>query len=181
MTRRSLQDRVTRLDNAVHHGGERAAKPTLIIMHCTEGESAQSSIDYLNHTSDKKASYHYLIDRNGDMLRMCPPETVAYHAGDSAWPNPKPATRDNQKPNGGSVNARSLGIAWANDGEQITDAQLESALWLVGTFMDKYLIPPSKVLGHYEVSPNRKHDPLPAMEMKEFRALLSRYLADGEA
>lgn len=178
MSRPSLQDRVTRLDNAVHNGGLRPGSPTMIIMHATDGDSARSSITYLNTTADKQASYHYLIDRDGSILRMLAPTQIAYHAGDSAWPNPTPATPQNpDRPNGGkSVNRTSIGIAWANKGEPLTDAQLESALWLAGTFATQYRIPVERVRGHYEVSPGRKPDPMPAMDMDEFRALLTHYL-----
>lgn len=143
----------------------------MIIMHTTEGGSALSTIQYLNTTKDKDASYHYIIERNGTIYRMCDPNLVAYHAGDSAWPNPIPATPTNQKSNGGhSVNAISIGIAWANlTPEKLTDAQMESALWLVPLFMAMHNIDAEFVRGHYEVSPGRKTDPKPAMEMDEFR------------
>lgn len=174
----SLQDRVTHLDNAVHNGGLRSRPVTMLIMHATEGGSARSSIDYLNTTTDKDASYHYLIDRNGDILRMTRANIIAYHAGDSAWPNPIRATPSNQKPNGGrSVNAISIGVAWANDGEPLTDAQMESALWLADFLMTEYTVLLDNVRGHYEVSPGRKSDPLPAQAMPEFRALLQAYRA----
>jgi N-acetyl-anhydromuramyl-L-alanine amidase AmpD len=182
MSRPSLQDRVVHLDNAVHHGSLREQKISLIVMHCTEGGTAKSTIDYLNTTTDKTASYHYIIERDGTIYRMCRTNIVAYHAGDSAWPNPVKATPANpDKPNGGkSVNRESIGIAWAHQGKEIlTDAQIESALWLCGFHMDENLIPPSCVVGHYEISPGRKPDPLPAMDMKEWRALLLNYVTDG--
>jgi len=182
VSRPNLQSRVLHLDNAEHHGSLREGKPDLIVMHCTEGGTALSTIDYLNTTHDKTASYHYIIERNGAIYRMTNPVIVAYHAGDSAWPNPIAATSDNpDKPNkGASVNKRSVGIAWAHQGKEVlTDKQIESALWLCGFLMDSYSIPPSRVVGHYEVSPQRKIDPQPAMEMREWRKLLTNYLTDG--
>lgn len=182
MTRVSLQSRVQRLDNARHHGPLRASSDvTMLVMHTTDGGSAASSIAYLNSTDDKAASYHYLIDRNGDILRMTAPSLVAYHAGDSAWPNPVRATPANAtRPNGGhSVNRVSIGIAWANKGEPLTDAQIESALWLCGALCHEYAIDVNRVLGHREIAPGRKVDPEPkVMVMDEWRALLARYLAD---
>lgn len=177
----SLQSRVKRLDNAVHHGGLRSDRITLIVMHTTEGGSAQSSIDYMNKTADKTASYHYLIDRSGDILRMTMPTLVAYHAGDSWWPDPVPQINGKpDRPNGGkSVNRCSVGIAWANrNGEPLTDAQIESALWLCATFCKDYRIPVANVIGHRECSPGRKSDPLPSvMRMDEWRALLTNHIA----
>ena len=179
MSHADLQDRVKHLDSAVHHGGLRTSAVSMLIMHTTDGESAQSSIDYLNTTHDKTASYHYLIDRNGDILRMTAPNIVAYHAGDSAWPNPIPASRANpDRPNGGrSVNRISIGIAWANKGEALTDEQIESAEWLCGSLMSEYGIPVDSVRGHYEIAPGRKTDPKPPQDMDEWRALLTNYVA----
>lgn len=129
-------------------------------------------MDYLNSTSDKKASYHDIIDRDGSVLRMVPDDMVANHAGDSGWPNPRRATPGNQKPNGGSVNAESIGIAWAHQSGPLTAAQIATAIELVRGYRARYGIPLSNVVGHDEVSPGRKTDPQAAMPIASFRALL---------
>lgn len=168
----SQNDKVHRLDNAAHHGGQRDRSAiTLLVAHATAGDSAMSSINYLNSTTDKKASYHYVIDRDGLIYRMCPVETIAWHAGDSAWPSPQRFPPGNGK----TVNPFSIGIAWANkdDGEPLTDEQTTSGLWLFRYWMDTLGIPPSRVVGHYEISPNRKQDPKPAISMREFRQELA--------
>jgi N-acetyl-anhydromuramyl-L-alanine amidase AmpD len=169
----SRQHRVKRLDNGKHNGGSRGRdRITLIVAHATAGGTAMSSIKYLNSTTDKKASYHYVIDRDGTIYRMLPVETIAYHAGDSAWPAPKRHPPGN---GGASVNPYSIGIAWANDdeGEPLTEDQITSGLWLFRFWMDTLGIPPSRVVGHYEVSPGRKPDPRAAMSMREFRQMLA--------
>ena len=167
---------VRRLDNAVHHGGERVIDPCLVVWHTTDGDSAQGSIDYLNSTADKSASYHYLIDRDGTVLRMTEPGLIAYHAGDSAWPHPKVATPDNQKPNGSSINRLSIGIAWANKGEPLTVQQKASGLWLAKIYCAKYGLTPLQMIGHYECSPGRKTDPMPAIDMDTWRQNIRDYL-----
>lgn len=159
----NLQDRVRVLDNARHHGGERGAPPAIALWHTSRSRmSAREIIDYLNTTGERTASYHYVIDRDGSILRMCRPEWCAWHAGDSDWPHPivGDGTED-CRPNGGkSVNAISLGFCFANaDGEEITPAQRESGLWLAKVYSARYDIPPSMHLGHLEVSPGRKIDP----------------------
>lgn len=189
----NLQDRVRVLDNAVHHGGERGAGPAMIIWHSIRDKGgAESAIEYLNTTDEKVASYHYLIDRDGAIKRMCRPEWVAYHAGDSAWPHPKVGDgTESCKPNGGkSVNAISLGIAFctdddgannrdeggAGDDEHITDKQRESGLWLAKVYMSRYDIPPSLNLGHKEVSPGRKTDPI-GLDMADWRRQIGALFA----
>jgi N-acetylmuramoyl-L-alanine amidase len=179
MSHPNLQDRVTRLDCAVHHGGPFVKPRTMIIMHINDGGTFASSVLYLNTTTDKKASYHYGIEKDGRILRMTDSGLIAWHAGDSAWPNPVRATPENpDKPNGGaSVNDHAFGICWASQGELITDAQIESGLWLCDFFMGLHRIPVNMVRGHLEVSPGRKQDPGSAMDMDEWRALLTKYQA----
>lgn len=180
MSRASLQHLVERLDSAVHHGGPFPVSPTMIVMHDTRGHSFASSIEYLNTTDEKSASYHYGIEKDGRILRMTPPTIVAYHAGDSGWPNPTRATKENPKPHRGlSVNRIAFGIAWANlNGEPLTAEQIASGLWLCATLIDDHPgITVARVRGHYEVSPGRKTDPLPEMPMDDWRARLTAYLA----
>lgn len=174
----SLQSRVEHVDFARWHGPERPlSQIQYIIAHDTAGDSFRSSMNYLNTTSDKKASYNYGIERDGRILRMLKPEIIAYACGDSAWPHPIRATPANpDRPNGGhSLNATSMSIAWANrgDGEPLTELQLESGIWLFRYWMDSLGIPPSRVLGHYEISPGRKPDPASCMPMDKWRKMLS--------
>lgn len=172
--KQSLQSRVIKLDNAKYHGrGRQRSDIDLIVMHCTGGASAHSSITWMNRhpiPAGSKTSYHYIIDRDGTIYRMCQPELVAYHAGASKVPRVQTSSS--------SVNPHSLGIAWANlnNGEPLTQAQVESALWLCSVFIDQCNIPIDRVVGHNEVSPGRKSDPAPAVGMDEFRGILRNYL-----
>lgn len=178
--RRSLQSRVHVLDNAAYHGGPRALDEIVyLIYHATAGTSAASSIGWLNRPgvpSGKKASYHYIIDRDGTIWRMTPATLIAYHAGDSAWPSPVQFPPGN---GGHSLNLASIGVAWANldDGEPLTAAQLESGLWLATVFP----VPLARIRGHYEISPGRKEDPAAAIHMDDWRGLVARYRAQAPA
>lgn len=177
----SLQSRVRAVPQSpTHHGPSREMSAVdMIVMHCTAGASAMSSIEYLNTTADIAASYHFVIDRDGLIYRMCPVTVVAYHAGDSAWPTPVRYPPGN---GGRSVNARSVGIAWANrnDGiEQLTRAQVSSALWLCSIYTGAAYVSTARVLSHAQVSPGRKTDPVPeTMPMDVWRTLLSLYLRE---
>lgn len=178
----SLQSRVTILDNAAHHGGTRSADPSMIVWHSTRSRmTAREIIGYLNSTSDRTASYGYLIDRDGGIVRMTSPSLVAWHAGDSAWPHPIPGDGTEEcRPNGGkSLNAISLGFAFCTDdanGEQPTDLQIESALWLAKVYMARFDIPPSLNVAHKEVSPGRKTDPI-GFDMSAWRSRIGALFA----
>jgi N-acetyl-anhydromuramyl-L-alanine amidase AmpD len=174
----NLQSRVKLLDDARHHAGERGAPPAMLIWHTTrDSHDAAWIMHYLNVVRPDPASYHYLIDRDGTISRMCRPEWVAYHAGDSNWPHPimGNGTEECRPNNGHTLNPVSLGIAWANaDGEDLTFAQIESGLWIAKVYMSRYDIPPSLNLGHKEVSPGRKPDPV-GVDMQAWRLAIGEY------
>lgn len=150
-------------------------------MHCTAGASASSSMSWMNRLGpsgnplprNQVASYHYIIDRDGIIYRMAPVTLVAYHAGDSAFPADKSRALQ-----GKSLNTRSIGIAWANlnNGEPLTEQQIESGLWLCKVWMDQAGVPLSRIVGHYEVSPGRKSDPKPAIAMSRWREMVRSYV-----
>lgn len=178
----NLQSRVRILDSARHHGGERGAPPAIISWHATRDRGdALSVIGYLNSTTDKKASYTYLIDRDGGILRHCKPEWVPYSCGDSAWPHPFPGNgSEDDRPNRGkSINAIQISFAWCiqdADGEEPTLEQRASGLWLAKVYMTRYDIPPSMNLGHKEVSPGRKTDPI-TVDMDSWRRQIGEYFS----
>lgn len=174
---------VERLDNAKHHGGTRpkGADPAMIIWHTTRSKgTGRSSIDYLNSTKEKVASYYCVIERDGLILRMCPAGIVAWHCGDSAWPNPRigDGTEDCRPNNGHSLNPISLGICWANDdSEKLTVEQIASGLYLAKMNIALYDIEVGYNLGHKEVSPGRKIDPNPiGFSMDDWRRQIAAHV-----
>jgi N-acetyl-anhydromuramyl-L-alanine amidase AmpD len=175
---KNLQSRVRLKDDAKHHAGERGAPPAMLIWHTSrDPHDAKWIMHYLDVVRPDPASYHFLIDRDGTISRSCRPEWVAYHAGDSAWPHPIPGNGTEEcRPNKGhTLNPISLGISWMNqDGEDLTFEQVESGLWLAKVYMERYDIPPSLNLGHKEVSPRRKPDPV-GVDMDVWRLAISDY------
>ena len=183
----ALQSRVQHLDDARYHGGTREHPVRGIVWHCTAGDTvngARSWLDRLDRSPEgkpvpipgaKRASYHYLIGKDGAIVRTVHPEMVAYHAGLSAWPGLS-------LPGVNTVNPTTIGIAFANDDgsdenpadDPLTAAQLESGLWLGAVLMAQYGIVADLNRGHREVSPHRKVDPLPRiLDMDHWRALLA--------
>lgn len=139
----------------------------LIVLHSTASSrtsTAKGVASWMNGQPNP-ISYHYLVDRNGDILRMADPKFTAYHAGVSAYPK-RPVGRE-------SVNRRSIGISFVNDNltELLTNEQLESGDWLCRVWMGKLGVGPEAVVGHKEVSPGRKTDPK-MLNMDRWRAQL---------
>lgn len=168
-----LQARVDRRDDARYQGGPRGSVIRALLWHCTAGDSFAAARAWLDRRMrlpdgtqtklppSKRGSYHYGIEKDGSIIRTVDPKNVANHAGASAWPG--------LEQQHGSLNHCSIGIAFANDNgtdanpadDELTYEQLESGLWLGRTLMKRFAVPAEMNLGHREVSPGRKTDPLP--------------------
>ena len=132
-------------------------------------------------------SAHYLIDRNGKIIRLVKDEDVAYHAGKSLMPEP-----DNRT----DVNWFSIGIelisTHPDDDPEVaskrepayTDAQYTSLAKLTKSLQEKYNIDISNIVGHDEIAgdravslgersaESRKKDPGPMFDWGRFRELM---------
>jgi N-acetyl-anhydromuramyl-L-alanine amidase AmpD len=108
------------------------------------------------------------------VIASTPLTAVAYHAGRSAWPVPAAGV-----PAGGSVNRRSIGVAFANrnDGsEAVTPAQIDAAVRLAGLLAERFpaLQDTTAHIRHRDCAPGRKSDPLPtALDWPAFVARLA--------
>lgn len=91
----------------------------------------------------------YLISRDGIIYRLTPDEAVAYHAGISQMP-------DNRI----NVNDFSIGIELIQTKtESPNEAQYLALAQLVKYLQQEYSVPSENILGHKDVSPDRKTDP----------------------
>ena len=122
-----------------------------IIFHYTGMKKEKDAINRL--TSFKsKVSCHYYIKKNGKVLTLVPDLYVAWHAGVSSWKNYK------------SLNKYSIGIEISNSGhnnkyEKFSKKQINSILKLSKFLIKKYKIKSKYILGHSDISPERKKDP----------------------
>jgi len=119
---------------------------TTIVLHATDGSSVDGSITWLR---EKGNSYHYIIDRGGEITKCVANSREAFHAGLSVGPN------------GSRVNRYSIGISFANwqsQNEDITNAQVSACTALVKQLALVYS-GINFLTTHYAVSPKRKTDP----------------------
>ena len=90
---------------------------------------------------------HYLIGRDGKILKLVEEKNIAYHAGVSTVPDGR-----------NNVNKFSIGIELvANEKDGYTKEQYDSVSRLVNEIKSRYDI--KYVLGHKDISPGRKTDP----------------------
>jgi N-acetyl-anhydromuramyl-L-alanine amidase AmpD len=148
---------ITTLKTWLAHRSRTAKMPaSTIVLHSTDGASASSSISWLRQIG---YSYHYVIERSGEVTKCVPTSKVAFHAGKSVGPSARSgAGAAIINPN---VNEFSIGISFANresKSEPITDKQVEAAIELIDELCkaDERLV---FLTTHYAISPGRKTDP----------------------
>lgn len=93
-------------------------------------------------------SYHYLVSRSGHIFEIVPPEFVAWHAGESFFPEYKVE----------KLNLTSIGISLvATETSGYSAAQKHSLLNLLNYLLSKY--PIEAITSHQHIAPERKTDP----------------------
>ena len=122
-----------------------------LIFHYTGMKKEIDAINKLTN-QESKVSSHYLIKKNGEILKLVPDLYISWHAGVSCWKNYK------------SLNKHSLGIEISNPGHRykylkFNKEQIKSVLRLSKHLINKYKIKPKYILGHSDISPERKIDP----------------------
>jgi N-acetylmuramoyl-L-alanine amidase len=134
-----------------HDARPEGARIDMAVLHYTGMQTPEAALKRL---CDKaaKVSAHYLIDEKGALYRLVADERRAWHAGVSSW--------------GGAddINGRSIGIELANPGHEFgyrpfTEPQMRALLKLLSEIARRHKIPPSRVVGHSDVAPERKEDP----------------------
>lgn len=164
--------------------------PDTIVIHYTAGSSADSSVATLVNPR-VKASAHLVIGRDGSATQLVPFDTIAWHAGKSAW-----ADR-------AGLNKYSIGIELDNAGRltkagdqytswfgrtypqeevvravhrneeqpsywhRFTEDQITRTYEICSLLIEQYDI--KTILGHEEISPGRKVDPGPAFPLDKLR------------
>lgn len=123
------------------------AAVALIVLHYTAMESCEAAARQLCKP-ETEVSSHYLIGRDGALLRLVAEDQRAWHAGVGAW--------------GGfdDINSRSIGIELDNDGQSAFGDPLMTTLEaLLTDLMERHNLPPKAVIAHSDMAPGRKRDP----------------------
>ena len=128
-----------------------SSKVKYLIFHYTGMRSENAAIKKLTRKSSK-VSCHYLIKKNGAIIKIVPDLYIAWHAGISSWKKDK------------SLNSNSIGIEISNPGhdykyENFSLKQITSIINLSKNLKRKYKIKKENILGHSDIAPLRKKDP----------------------
>lgn len=168
------------------HSG-RLLHPDMIILHYTGGAGALSSAHHLARP-DTDVSAHLVIARDGGIIQLLPFDTVAWHAGRSAYEGRTNLNRCSigiEMDNAGQLHRREGRFySWFNreymPDEVYTDCengrarywhnytgtQIQSVFAVCKLLLNAY--PIRHIVGHSDVS-RYKTDPGPAFPMEKFR------------
>lgn len=154
----------------------------LIVIHYTAGKNPLGTISWFLDPKSQVSS-HFLIDRNGKISQFVPLNRMAWHAGQSEW---KGLTWLNQWSIGielDNIGFTRIGFSLPSElqvvathkdepkprtWEKYPDLQIDSAIELCRLLVATYPTI-TEVVGHDDVSPNRKKDPGPAFPIMQFQ------------
>ena len=138
---------------SINFDAEKRIKKSIkfIIIHYTGMKKESESIERLCNPNSR-VSCHYFIKNNGKILNLIPDLYRAWHAGKSSWKNYD------------SLNDYSIGVEINNPGHEyvykkFTSKQINSLIKLLNHLVEKFNLKKQNILGHSDVSPNRKKDP----------------------
>lgn len=128
-----------------------ARAPQLIVLHYTEQDSVEQSLQTLRTAnSGGPVSAHYLIGADGHIYQLVSDLDRAWQAGSGRWGTIT------------DLNSASLGIEIDNDGKSpFPKAQIDSLIRLLGDLTTRWHIPRTQIIGHQDLAPVRKPDPGP--------------------
>jgi len=170
-----------------------AGYPDSVIIHYTAGSNAENSANYLCKDS-VKASAHLVIGRDARIFQLVPFDTIAWHAGESAYNGRSgynnfsigieldnagllTKTKEGYQTWFGNeisanevIKARHRNEATERNWQTYTQVQLQACREVCILLIEKYAI--KEMLGHEEIAPLRKQDPGPAFPLDKMRNLL---------
>ncbi len=140
------------------HFDERSGgqSPSMLVIHYTDTRDLAEAEDFflgrVAHPSGGRVSAHYMIDMDGTTIRYVAEDKRAWHAGVSYWQGDR------------DINSCAIGIELVNPGMKygyrpFPDRQIKALCALVTDIFRRHAIPPTRVLGHSDVAPDRKTDP----------------------
>jgi N-acetylmuramoyl-L-alanine amidase len=131
--------------------GSRSKPITAIVIHYTGAMTTESTLSWFARP-EAKASAHFVIGRDGEIVRCVEDHRRAWHAGSSTMPGTN--ERD--------VNTFSLGIELVGTHDSgFTDVQMAALYELITLLVRQYRIRPDRIVSHKAIARplGRKIDP----------------------
>ncbi|WP_412021946.1 N-acetylmuramoyl-L-alanine amidase [Burkholderia cepacia] len=157
----ALVERGTYYADTSQHARGADSRIRFLVMHYTESDEAKS----LRTLTGDSVSVHYVVPPQSRIehgmpvvYQLVPESQRAWHAGVSEWQGTT------------ELNAASIGIENVNRGpldpqnrtwQPYPPEQVEALIRLSKDIVARYAIPPTRVVGHSDIAPQRKIDPGP--------------------
>ena len=151
---------------SVHSSSRQGHEVRYIIAHSTAspvGVPAGNTLDFLVGPNDRQVSAHELVMPGGQVFRLVPDERAAHHCGSESvsFPDGTP---------GFLANRITWGIeAFQVAGRPVGEEVLATMIERIAAACRRLGLDSSRVLGHREIDPGRRDDPVGA-DMDELRA-----------
>lgn len=134
-----------------HEPRPEGASIDTLILHYTGMRSGEEAMARLRDP-EAIVSSHYVVEEDGQVFRLVPEALKARHAGVSHWRGHT------------ALNATSIGIEIVNPGHEwgyrpFPAMQMAAVADLCLEILGRHPIPARNVVGHSDVSPDRKQDP----------------------
>jgi N-acetyl-anhydromuramyl-L-alanine amidase AmpD len=149
-----------RSKNCGGYAGQRRVEA--VVWHITQGTSPGSRGWLCNPAS--QASANYLIERDGTIYELVPPEEAAWANGQVNSPNTANPLIAGWLREGVNFNQRTVsieheGMTSNNHGGSLTPAQVRSTVHLTAWLCARFGLPPDQahILGHYEIDDVNRH------------------------
>lgn len=134
-----------------HGPRRRAAEPDMVVLHYTGMATGAAAVERLCDPI-AEVSAHYVLDIDGSVLRLVAEDRRAWHAGAARWGSVE------------DVNSHSIGIEIVNPGHfggypPFPEPQMVALEQVLSGVLERWTIPPERVVSHACVAPARKIDP----------------------
>jgi len=135
-----------------NHGERREGRrPNMIVLHYTGMRDADAALELLR-ARGSDVSTHYFVFEDGRIIQMVPESRRAWHAGKASWAGET------------DLNSCSIGIEIANAGHDhgypdFPRRQIAAVTALCRSILTRHTIPPTRVVAHSDIAPDRKQDP----------------------
>ncbi|PIE11545.1 MAG: N-acetylmuramoyl-L-alanine amidase [Rhodobacterales bacterium] len=145
-------------------------RPSLVVLHYTAMDSFDAARERLCDPA-VEVSAHWLIGESGTCTQLVDEEMRAWHAGAGSWGGEE------------DINSRSIGIELCNTGAHpFPEPQMAALEPLLAAILNRWSIPPQRVIGHSDMAPQRKFDPGPRFDwLRLARQGLSVWAQPGPA
>ena len=126
-----------------------------IILHGTEVDWAKTEA-ILRGQTEYEVSCHYAISQEGELVQYVDKDVRAWHAGAGWWSG---VQKLNNSSIGFEIECVSTSAKFDGPESTYSQAQIDVLIPLVKSLIDEYAVLPWNIIGHQDMSPNRKWDP----------------------